>query len=282
MKNNNPSDYFIPKHIEVLTEAQLYADIHMFLEEADLLNEVDLNKLKKALKTGGAVAVMLLGAQLAQAQDTPTVEKGGFDLVKMLMNKYGKDAIDITDVLSKEFPKEYEKAKKARGSENPKIKLNPEDFDTPSEFNSLRTDTQKAIWKAYVYKGIKDGILIDKRTVEGEPIATIKYDFTSGKESGTLPIAKFKLIRTPDKIMTVADKKEADRIKREEEERKKRLGKAFAEAMKQGLSEFEHEGGRYAVKLKDPNEVVKTPEKGTLEISFISGKSDFVRIEEYA
>ena len=282
MKNNNPSDYFIPKHIDVLTEAQLYADIHMLLEEADLLNEVDLNKLKKAIKTGGAVAIMLLGAQLAKAQDVKPLEKGSFDIIQTLMQKFGKDdVIDVTDILSKHFPKEYDKVKKARGSNNPTVELDPERFDTPSEWNTLSTDMQKALWRAYVDKAVKSEIFTDK-PIKGETIAKIQYDFTSGKDSGTLPIAKFRLVRTPDKIMTVTDKNEADRIKREEEERVKRLEKAFAEAAKKGLSEFEFEGGKYAVVYSDAKKGKSKPEKGTLDINFISGKSEFVRMNENA
>lgn len=268
---NSSTDYILEHSIKSLQEAEVYAKVYSLLLEEEQLDEISKAAIKNALKAGGTALVMALAPALASGQ----TETGSFELIKMLQSKFGTDElIDVADIIKKDF-KDLEKViQKRQGRENIEVKVDPKTIDSPAEWNATSTDMQKAIWRAYVQKGIERGIMTDK-PVDGETVFKVKYDFTSGKPSKALGPAKFQAMTGPGKFVQKVVKDKMTEFQ-----------KAFAKASEEGLDNFTFEGEEYEVKYATENPSKKPTEndlkKGYIEFVHIPGDTTFKKVQEYA
>jgi hypothetical protein len=268
---NSSRDYILEHSIKSLQEAEVYAKVYSLLLEEEQLDEISRAAIKNALKAGGTALIMALAPALASGQ----TETGSFELIKMLQSKFGTDElIDVADIIKKDF-KDLEKViQKRQGRENIEVKVDPKTIDSPAEWNATSTDMQKAIWRAYVQKGIERGIMTDK-PVDGETVFKVKYDFTSGKPSKALGPAKFQVMTGPGKFVQKVVKDNLTDFQ-----------KAFAKASEEGLDNFTFEGEEYEVKYATENPSKKPTEndlkKGYIEFVHIPGDTTFKKVQEYA
>jgi hypothetical protein len=268
---NSSRDYILEHSIKSLQEAEVYAKVYSLLLEEEQLDEISRAAIKNALKAGGTALIMALAPALASGQ----TETGSFELIKMLQSKFGTDElIDVADIIKKDF-KDLEKViQKRQGRENIEVKVDPKTIDSPAEWNATSTDMQKAIWRAYVQKGIERGIMTDK-PVDGETVFKVKYDFTSGKPSKALGPAKFQAMTGPGKFVQKVVKDNLTDFQ-----------KAFAKASEEGLDNFTFEGEEYEVKYATENPSKKPTEndlkKGYIEFVHIPGDTTFKKVQEYA
>ena len=268
---NSSRDYILEHSIKSLQEAEVYAKVYSLLLEEEQLDEISRAAIKNALKAGGTALVMALAPALASGQ----TETGSFELIKMLQSKFGTDElIDVADIIKKDF-KDLEKViQKRQGRDNIEVKVDPKTIDSPAEWNATSTDMQKAIWRAYVQKGIERGIMTDK-PVDGETVFKVKYDFTSGKPSKALGPAKFQAMTGPGKFVQKVVKDNLTDFQ-----------KAFAKASEEGLDNFTFEGEEYEVKYATENPSKKPTEndlkKGYIEFVHIPGDTTFKKVQEYA